>query len=207
MHNSTLTLYGRLRLLVGYLGEKSQENWWSTSFFEPAIRVFLEPVFSQTIRLSHYNGVREAARNIHDVYIGVGEVFHLFRLPEEVEQDLQQLIFEAPNEWFTEVSSRDNALNTLRPLADVGIPLTALCSEIEDLGSRDTFPFEERTRLKQALDGLLQDNLDLTRQLLVNHERSIWRGKGENQEQWSLLQTALNVVTECLTRSRRTTPL
>lgn len=125
MHNSTLTLYGRLRLLVGYLGEKSQENWWSTSFFEPASRVFLEPVFSRTIRLSQYNGVREAARHIHDGYIGVGKVFHLFRLPEEVEQDLQQLIFEAPNEWFTEVSSRDNALKTLRSLAGVvGIPLT-----------------------------------------------------------------------------------
>ncbi len=78
-----------------------------------------------------------------------------------------------------------------------GLHLPALCSGIEDLGSRDTFPFEERTRLKQALDGLLQDNLDLTRQLLVNHERSIWRGKGENQEQWSILQTALNVVSGC----------
>lgn len=120
MRNSTLVLYGHLRLLVGYLGEKAQENWWSTSFFEPASRLFLEPVFSRTVRLSQYNGVREAARLLHDDYIGVGKVFHLFRLPEEVEQDLQQLILEAPDEWFTEASSRNNALNTLRSLAGEG---------------------------------------------------------------------------------------
>jgi hypothetical protein len=75
--------------------------------------------------------------------------------------------------------------------------LLATCGEIEDLGSRDTFPFEERTFLKQAINGLLQDNLDLTRQLLGNHQRSIWRSKGENQEQWSLLQAALRLISTC----------
>ena len=75
--------------------------------------------------------------------------------------------------------------------------LLAICSGLEDLGSRDTFPFEERTFLKQAINGILQDNLDLTRQLLSQHERSIWRGKGENQEQWLLLQAALSLVLVC----------
>jgi hypothetical protein len=75
--------------------------------------------------------------------------------------------------------------------------LLSICSGIENFGNRDTFPFEERTFLKQAINGLLQDNLDVTRQLLHNHECSIWRGKGENQEQWSLVQAALSLVLAC----------
>ena len=51
--------------------------------------------------------------------------------------------------------------------------LLATCREIEDLGSRDTFPFEERTSLKRAINGLLQEDFDIPRQLLSKHERSI----------------------------------
>lgn len=75
--------------------------------------------------------------------------------------------------------------------------LLATCREIDDLGSRDTFPFEERTFLKRAINGLLQDDLDTPRNLLSQHERSIWRGKGENQEQWLLLQAALSLISVC----------
>lgn len=75
--------------------------------------------------------------------------------------------------------------------------LLATCREIEDLGNRDTFPFEERTFLKRAINGLLQDDLDITRQLLSKHEHSVWRGKGENQEQWLLLQAALSLISVC----------
>ena len=42
--------------------------------------------------LAQYHGISEAARRLHDEYIGVGQVFHLFRLPEELEQDLHNTI-------------------------------------------------------------------------------------------------------------------
>lgn len=45
--------------------------------------------------------------------------------------------------------------------------LLATCSEIDDLGNRDTFPFEERTFLKRAINGLLQDDLDTPRKLRI----------------------------------------
>jgi hypothetical protein len=32
--------------------------------------------------------VKEAAARVHDEYIGVGKVYHLFRLPEHIEQAL-----------------------------------------------------------------------------------------------------------------------
>jgi hypothetical protein len=124
MDHLTLKLYGHLRLLVGYLGEKDQGNWWATTFFSSPSRYFLEPVFARTTRLAQYNGVREAARRLHDEQIGTGNVFHLFRLPEEVEQDLQHLMNGAPDEWFAEVNSQESALTALRNLAGETISVT-----------------------------------------------------------------------------------
>ena len=120
MRYSTLSLYGHLRLLVGYLGEKAQGNWWSTTFFDSSSRFFLEPVFARTTRLAQYNGVREAARRLYDEQIGIGKVFHLFRLPEEMEQDLQQLMINAPDKWFAEIENQD-ALAALRHLSGESI--------------------------------------------------------------------------------------
>jgi hypothetical protein len=83
----------RLRIAVGVLGEKSQQGWWPTSFFDSTSRVFLDPVFVRTALGAQYNGVTEAARRIHDTRLGVGS-FHLFRMPEEVEQDLHAQVME-----------------------------------------------------------------------------------------------------------------
>ena len=85
-----LTEILELRLLVGYLGEKSQPAWWGSSFFGESAKQFLRPVFGRTALLAQYNGVREAARLVHDASVGVGSVFHLFRLPQEIEQDLHR---------------------------------------------------------------------------------------------------------------------
>lgn len=71
------------------------------------------------------------------------------------------------------------------------------CLTIEDLGIRDTFPFEERTFLRQAIDGLVKNDLSRTERVISQHGNSIWVGKGENQEPWALLQTALNLVKAC----------
>ncbi|MEI6263193.1 MAG: BrxE family protein, partial [Deltaproteobacteria bacterium] len=71
-----------MRLLVGYLGEKDQFNWWPTTFICSFSNLFLSPVFPRTTLLSQYHGILEAARRLHDERIGVGSVFHLFRLPE-----------------------------------------------------------------------------------------------------------------------------
>jgi hypothetical protein len=43
-------------------------------------------------------------------------VFHLFRLPEEIELDLQTLVIQAAEDWFRSVENRDSALNALRSL-------------------------------------------------------------------------------------------
>ena len=85
-HALRLRGIARLRVIVGYLGEKAQHNWWPSEFLLPTAPAFLAPVFGKTAVLAQYHGVKEAARRVHDDHIGVGRVFHLFRLPESVEQ-------------------------------------------------------------------------------------------------------------------------
>lgn len=77
----------KLRLLVGALGEKSRFGWWQTSFFDKTSQAFLTPVFVKTFSLACYHGALEAARRVHDESLNAGS-YHLFRLPEEMEQDL-----------------------------------------------------------------------------------------------------------------------
>ena len=78
---------------------------------------------------------------------------------------------------------------------ELGLP--AACQGISDLGALDTFPFEERTFFAQAVDALRRDNLDRLRALLDRHQDSPWTGKGENQTQWQLLETAASLIQAC----------
>jgi len=83
-----LQAIARLRVIVGYLGEKAQFDWWPSGFFSPLSAAFLDPIFARTAPLAQYHGVMEAARRVHDEHLGVGRVFHLYRLPETLEQSL-----------------------------------------------------------------------------------------------------------------------
>jgi hypothetical protein len=114
----TLTLL-QLRLLVGFLGERAQYAWWPTAFYQTSSRPFLEPCFSKTYRLAQYHGVLEAARHLHDEHLNVG-CYHLFRLPEEIEQDLHKyLMISSADEELANpmLQNKDDALNTLKQMA------------------------------------------------------------------------------------------
>lgn len=115
--------YLELRLLVGYLGEKSQFAWWPTAFFSPASDQFLAPVFTRTTWLAKYHGATEAARRNHDEHIGVGRVFHLFRLPEEMEHHIHgslvkgEIVIDP-----TDLATKDAALRRLVEIAEGDVP-------------------------------------------------------------------------------------
>jgi len=109
----------KIRLVVGYLGERAQCDWWPTKFYEASSKPFLEPVFSKTSQLTQYHSVLEAARRLHDEHLSVG-CYHLFRLPEEVEQDLHNLVQLNNPETLAglDMSSKDAAMISLGKLAD-----------------------------------------------------------------------------------------
>lgn len=71
------------------------------------------------------------------------------------------------------------------------------CSSIADLGMRDTFPFEERTFLTEAVKALVGDNIDGARIIVLRHAGSVWIGKGESQAQWGLVEAGLRLVESC----------
>lgn len=84
--NQISATISELRVLVGYLGEKSQENWWVSEFFSTTAAAFLAPIFNRSLFLAQYQGATAAAAKVHDEAIGVGGTYHLFRLPIGLEQ-------------------------------------------------------------------------------------------------------------------------
>nr|WP_250810297.1 PglZ domain-containing protein [Neorhizobium tomejilense] len=80
---------------------------------------------------------------------------------------------------------------------EVELDLPKICVAIEDLGERDTFPFEERTFLRVAIKGIRANETDATRRVLARHRNSVWLGKGESQAQWELVRSCLNLIEAC----------
>ena len=75
-----------LRVLIGYLGEKNQANWWGSDFLSNTASTFLSPIFNRSLFLAQYQGATAAAAKVHDEAIGVGRIYHLFRFPIGIEQ-------------------------------------------------------------------------------------------------------------------------
>jgi hypothetical protein len=144
MNTSTLTQLANLRLLVGYLGEQHQYNWWPSAFFTSSSRAFLVPMFSKTAFLAQYHGVKAAASRMHDDHIGLGKVYHLFRLPERLEQALFQRLQDHAfmDALRAPLHDKDQALERLATCAD-SHPASAegpvLVGDIAELGHGKTF--------------------------------------------------------------------
>lgn len=66
-----------------------------------------------------------------------------------------------------------------------------------DLGNRDTFPFEERTFLSRAIDGILRDDIDGVLSISERRQQSVWTGKGESRAQWDLIRSAAELLQTC----------
>jgi len=99
-----------LRAAVGLLGEQAQSPWWTSTFCGTSGKAFLSPVFPRTHVLAQLQGVTSAASLVHDEGIGVGSVFHLFRLPEDLEQGIHAVaIGEAVQEIADVMRSADSA--------------------------------------------------------------------------------------------------
>ena len=126
-----------LRLSVGYLGERDASGWWRSGFMSPTALAFLGPIYGAKVVHAQYQGLVESAMRIHDERIGVGRVFHPFRLPEAHEQSALgalQAISEHPIEC---ISSSDAAMKNLRKFAVKSIdvkPGPTLVGPLEMLG-------------------------------------------------------------------------
>jgi len=119
MHPDLTRSLVALRIAVGLLGESVRPGWWPSSFFAASSKSFLSPIFPRAAILAQCRGVTHAAACVHDERIGVGSVFHLFRLPEEMEQSIHRLLEQQEHEQKLSVVVNDDqsALAALNSLA------------------------------------------------------------------------------------------
>jgi hypothetical protein len=75
--------------------------------------------------------------------------------------------------------------------------LTEQCKALDDLGQRETFPFEERSMLRRTLQALTGGQLDAAREMVARHQSSVWRGQEDSQAQWQQMHAALALVQAC----------
>ena len=128
MNEKLLTKIALSRILIGYLGENYQAKWWDCSFVSTSSDAFLTPIFPKSKLLAKYTGVCEAAIKIHDEYIGIGRHFHLYRLPDSIEQNIAKIIREKEFEDSINIgiSSKDAAISELSKLSSVDIKKTSI---------------------------------------------------------------------------------
>lgn len=114
MHDKIL----KLRILIGFLGEKDQFNWWDTAFLNKTGMRFLEVNFPRSAFAAGIHSVTEAARRLHDTRIGRGRVFHLFRLPAVTEEKIHLDLMNAdPAALLTDIETKEQALERLKQIA------------------------------------------------------------------------------------------
>lgn len=118
-HQLFLSELLKMRIVIGYLGEKKQFSWWTSALFEPSSSFFLEPVFPKTSFLAQYMGVVEAARKLHDEHLSGGS-YHIFRLPEVLEEDLYKLMLNKQENYvkfIQAIKCKEDALSVLEASA------------------------------------------------------------------------------------------
>ena len=118
-NETTVMRIASLRLAVGLLGERDHAGWWASGFLSPTSTAFLAPVFGTNIVQARYQGVLEAAKRVHDERIGVGRVFHLFRLPESLERRLFEAVQSGGADLTEMISSPDAARARLEGFMEI----------------------------------------------------------------------------------------
>ena len=75
--------------------------------------------------------------------------------------------------------------------------LDTLCINITKLGRRDTFPFEEKSYLRQAIQALLTDDGATTRSIVSEHASSVWSLKTDSQVNWEMVKSSQRLIEIC----------
>ena len=79
----------RLRILVLALGEAHMSGWWKTQFLSTTGLSYLNRLYPRSSFAAAVRSASRAAKAVHDSSIGVGNVFHLFRLPQQHERRVE----------------------------------------------------------------------------------------------------------------------
>ena len=106
-----------LRKSVSFLGEKENFSWWQTNILNSVGLKFMQTNYPRTAHNAALEAVGLAATKEHDEKIGLGRVYHLFRLPHELQQSLHQLSLEREKE-ISFPSTKEEAIEELRSISN-----------------------------------------------------------------------------------------
>ena len=110
----------RLRALVLALGESASPPWWQTRFMNETGLRFLERLYPRSCFRAAVHAAGRAACDGHDRAVGRVGVYHLFRLPETLEAELNRLPPDADAAFIaafrTALGQPDRLLALLAPL-------------------------------------------------------------------------------------------
>lgn len=96
----------RLRIIILCLGESHHANWWRTQFLSPTGLSFLERLYPRSTFTNCVRSAAQAARVVHDEAIGLGQIFHLFRLPRHLENQVGVILRHSQDGFQQEFQSK-----------------------------------------------------------------------------------------------------
>ena len=115
--NNILKTILKLRWNVGYLCERTEQPWWNADLFGSASLNIFKAIYPRTSILAQYYALKETATTFHDEMLNRG-TFHLFRLHEEIEQDLHKYIVDNISELSLKIPKNlEEALQEIKLLS------------------------------------------------------------------------------------------
>lgn len=111
----------KVQIYVLALGEAHNFGWWKSQFLSTVGLSYLGRLYPRSNFGAAVRSAGRAAKTVHDESIGIGNVFHLFRLPHDLERKLDHLLAESEDELHSEfgptLNQQDKLLEELRQLS------------------------------------------------------------------------------------------
>jgi hypothetical protein len=110
----------KLRAVILALGESATPPWWKTEFMNETGLRFLERLYPRTSFRAAVHAAGKAASDAHDRAVGRIGVYHLFRLPESFETEMNRMPPDSDEGFFAALrvafGQPDKLLELLTPL-------------------------------------------------------------------------------------------
>ena len=119
----------RLRALILALGERAGSSWWNSEFMNETGLRFLERLYPRTYFRAAIHAAGKAACDSHDRAVGRVGVYHLFRLPESLDVEINWVPLSADEDFVTAFRA---ALGDSDKLMEM---LALICSRKEEAGA------------------------------------------------------------------------
>ena len=120
----------QLQVVVLALGEAHHAGWWKSQFLSPVGLSHLSYVYPRSNFAAAVRSASRAAKIVHDSSIGIGQVFHLFRLPREFERHLDETLRESEADLHAQLepflSQRERLLERLEQLSETTLGKAAV---------------------------------------------------------------------------------